>query len=58
MYCIIVYVVISLHAYRNVTGSDDMINQGLESLKEMGFINYYGMQRFGTTSVPTHHIGK
>ncbi|XP_046542705.1 pseudouridylate synthase 7 homolog [Haliotis rubra] len=22
------------------------------------FINYYGMQRFGTTSIPTHHVGR
>lgn len=30
----------------------------LESLKEIGFINYYGPQRFGTRHVPTHFIGK
>lgn len=33
------------------------INQSLTSLKEKGFINYYGMQRFGTFSVSTHTIG-
>jgi tRNA pseudouridine13 synthase len=24
----------------------------------MGFINYFGMQRFGTYSVPTYEVGK
>lgn len=33
------------------------INQSLTSLREKGFINYYGMQRFGTFSVSTHTIG-
>ncbi|KAI6047420.1 pseudouridine synthase [Pisolithus marmoratus] len=28
-----------------------------DSLKHKGFINYYGMQRFGTAAVPTHTIG-
>ncbi|ELT96146.1 hypothetical protein CAPTEDRAFT_160486 [Capitella teleta] len=43
---------------RNVTGSDAQIQEGMTSLKAHGFINYYGMQRFGTTCVPTHHIGR
>ncbi|ODV85491.1 hypothetical protein CANARDRAFT_198662 [[Candida] arabinofermentans NRRL YB-2248] len=30
----------------------------LESLGTNGFINYYGMQRFGTFSISTHEIGK
>jgi tRNA pseudouridine13 synthase len=29
----------------------------MTSLQERGFINYYGMQRFGSSSVPTHRIG-
>lgn len=46
-------------ALRNVEGSDEQINAGLESLKNNGFINYYGLQRFGTNkNVPTHLIGK
>ena len=28
------------------------------SFSKNGFINYFGMQRFGTTFVPTHEIGK
>ncbi len=33
------------------------IQASLESLKQVGFINYYGMQRFGTYSIPTYEIG-
>ena len=42
---------------RNVVGDHDKIAESLESLKVNGFINYFGLQRFGTTSVPTHKIG-
>lgn len=27
------------------------------TLRDRGFINYYGMQRFGTSPIPTHAIG-
>ncbi|XP_062438051.1 pseudouridylate synthase 7 homolog isoform X3 [Rhea pennata] len=43
---------------RNITGTDDQIEQAMQSLREIGFINYYGMQRFGTTAVPTYQIGR
>ncbi|XP_063405520.1 pseudouridylate synthase 7 homolog isoform X4 [Mytilus trossulus] len=43
---------------RNVTGDDETLDKSMMSLKEKGFINYFGMQRFGTTSIPTHHIGR
>ncbi|KAM3869805.1 pseudouridylate synthase 7 homolog [Diretmus argenteus] len=43
---------------RNISGTDEQLQQALTSLKETGFINYYGMQRFGTTAVPTHHVGR
>ncbi|KAH8380458.1 hypothetical protein KR009_010769 [Drosophila setifemur] len=34
------------------------IELALESLKERGFINYYGLQRFGNSaSVPTYEVG-
>ena len=26
-------------------------------MAKTGFINYYGLQRFGSTSIPTHSIG-
>ncbi|XP_045115933.1 pseudouridylate synthase 7 homolog isoform X4 [Portunus trituberculatus] len=43
---------------REVKGADEVITSAIESLKVRGFINYYGPQRFGTTSIPTHTIGK
>ncbi|TNN75981.1 Pseudouridylate synthase 7 [Liparis tanakae] len=43
---------------RNISGTDDQVLQALTSLKQTGFINYYGMQRFGTTAVPTQQVGK
>lgn len=33
------------------------LSQILQQLQERGFINYFGMQRFGTHSVPTHAMG-
>ena len=36
----------------------DLIKEGIVHLKNHGFINYFGLQRFGTcTQVPTHSIG-
>ncbi|XP_074050061.1 pseudouridylate synthase 7 homolog [Macrotis lagotis] len=43
---------------RNITGTDLQVQQAMNSLKEIGFINYYGMQRFGTTAVPTYQVGR
>eukprot|EP00069_Balaena_mysticetus_P017396 bmy_10589T0 len=43
---------------KNITGTDDQVEQAMNSLKEIGFINYYGMQRFGTTAVPTYQVGR
>ncbi|KAF8760163.1 tRNA pseudouridine synthase D [Rhizoctonia solani] len=43
---------------RNVKAeSPEVIDKAMGSLKENGFINYYGMQRFGTSAIPTHSIG-
>eukprot|EP00043_Microstomoeca_roanoka_P004461 m.49832 g.49832 ORF g.49832 m.49832 type:complete len:697 (-) comp12504_c0_seq1:2188-4278(-) len=42
---------------RNCTGSDQQIEEAMTSLKTHGFINYFGMQRFGVGSVPTHAVG-
>ncbi|KAF2882212.1 hypothetical protein ILUMI_23954 [Ignelater luminosus] len=45
-------------ALRNVTADDAVINESMESLKSNGFINYYGLQRFGNDKdVPTFEIG-
>lgn len=45
--------------FRNIKGSDEEISIGLEMLKTHGFINYYGLQRFGSSIVsPTYVVGK
>lgn len=36
---------------------NDIVTRSFDSLKNNGFINYYGMQRFGTFSVSTHVLG-
>eukprot|EP00494_Astrolonche_serrata_P006517 UN06541 len=45
-------------AIRDLKGDEKHINSSLESLKEHGFINYFGSQRFGVSSVGTHELGK
>ncbi|XP_074328781.1 multisubstrate pseudouridine synthase 7-like [Apium graveolens] len=43
---------------RGVTAdSDDTIKASADALGRQGFINYFGLQRFGSGSVPTHVIG-
>ncbi|KAL5712506.1 tRNA pseudouridine(13) synthase [Ranunculus cassubicifolius] len=43
---------------RGVTAdSEDTIKSAADSLGKNGFINYFGLQRFGSGSVPTHLIG-
>lgn len=41
-------------------GSDinTVVENGVSTLRERGFINYYGMQRFGTFAISTHEVGK
>ncbi|ORY51522.1 pseudouridine synthase, partial [Rhizoclosmatium globosum] len=34
-----------------------ILETSLTSLAESGFINYYGMQRFGTRNISTHQVG-
>uniref|UniRef100_H2ZX24 Pseudouridylate synthase 7 homolog n=1 Tax=Latimeria chalumnae TaxID=7897 RepID=H2ZX24_LATCH len=43
---------------RNITGTAEQVEQAMISLRDIGFINYYGMQRFGTTAVPTYQVGR
>ena len=39
--------------------NDEIIRQGLDHLSCNGFINYFGLQRFGSCAeAPTHSIGK
>ncbi|CAN6219628.1 unnamed protein product [Urochloa humidicola] len=43
---------------RNVVAeSDDVIKAAVDGLSKNGFINYYGLQRFGSGSVPGHFVG-
>ncbi|BEI86130.1 hypothetical protein CcaverHIS002_0604170 [Cutaneotrichosporon cavernicola] len=43
---------------RNVQGdSPEAIDAAMASIRDHGFVNYYGMQRFGTSTVPTHVTG-
>lgn len=37
---------------------EEIVSNGCKSLSENGFINYFGMQRFGTFSISTHTIGR
>lgn len=46
-------------ALRNVTAPEDSVEKACQLLKDNGFINYYGLQRFGTRAdTPTYEIGK
>ncbi|KPI98082.1 Pseudouridylate synthase 7-like [Papilio xuthus] len=46
-------------ALRNVTASDEVIDEACERLRKHGFINYFGLQRFGTrVDMPTYEIGR
>ncbi|KAL1313111.1 multisubstrate pseudouridine synthase 7 [Arachis ipaensis] len=40
-----------------VADSEDTIKASADALGRHGFINYFGLQRFGSGSVPTHLIG-
>lgn len=45
-------------ALRNVQAEDGLINASINHVKEHGFINYYGLQRFGNDKeAPTFTIG-
>lgn len=42
---------------RDVKEDDELIDQCLSLLKNNGFVNYYGVQRFGTSAIATHQVG-
>lgn len=45
-------------AIREIVDNQAVIEKGLNSLKNYGFINYFGLQRFGNSKeIPTHIIG-
>ncbi|KAH8929076.1 tRNA pseudouridine synthase D [Atractiella rhizophila] len=37
--------------------SQEQVSRNIEHLASTGFINYFGLQRFGTSTVPTHRMG-
>lgn len=37
---------------------DSAIYKNVKNVEKEGFINYFGMQRFGSYSVRTHELGK
>lgn len=43
---------------RFIEESDQVLMDNIEKLKQSGFINYYGLQRFGSMDIKTHQIGK
>jgi len=43
---------------RNMDKTEEEVKPILERFRQEGFVNYFGMQRFGTTGVGTHHVGK
>lgn len=45
-------------ALRQINVDEATVNEAMEHFRENGFINYYGLQRFGNHSaIPTHKIG-
>ncbi|XP_055914698.1 pseudouridylate synthase 7 homolog [Eupeodes corollae] len=45
-------------ALRHIDGDREEIDKILQSVREFGFINYYGLQRFGNNAeIPTYQIG-
>ncbi|XP_030385286.1 pseudouridylate synthase 7 homolog [Scaptodrosophila lebanonensis] len=45
-------------ALRHITEDPAKVEKALQSLRERGFINYYGLQRFGNSAnVPTYEVG-
>ncbi|CAK7891098.1 multisubstrate pseudouridine synthase 7 [[Candida] anglica] len=52
--------VITIRDAKTLNESDNLeevVEQCFESLQGKGYINYYGMQRFGTFSISTHVLG-
>ncbi|EJT49021.1 pseudouridine synthase [Trichosporon asahii var. asahii CBS 2479] len=47
----------SLKGNHNVQAAVEDIDKAMKSIRDKGFINFYGMQRFGTSTVPTHVTG-
>jgi len=42
---------------RDVSVGADALATAMSCLQTRGFINYFGLQRFGSTSIASHHVG-
>eukprot|EP00889_Picochlorum_renovo_P006938 jgi/Picre1/33968/NNA_001445.t1 len=43
---------------RGISSTEDHVRKAVLCTKANGFINYFGLQRFGTGESPTHHTGQ
>ena len=43
---------------RNVQANEAVVNASCSMLQENGFVNYFGLQRFGTGAIGTHEVGE
>eukprot|EP00004_Rigifila_ramosa_P012990 TRINITY_DN2859_c0_g2_i4.p1 TRINITY_DN2859_c0_g2~~TRINITY_DN2859_c0_g2_i4.p1 ORF type:complete len:633 (-),score=124.84 TRINITY_DN2859_c0_g2_i4:374-2236(-) len=43
---------------RRITAPVEVVAKSVATLEQQGFINYYGLQRFGTGVVRTHQVGR
>jgi len=50
-------VLLTLSCRDVVAESPETIERAVTTVQHHGFINYYGMQRFGTSAIPTHVLG-
>lgn len=41
-----------------VSATEELLHDACQNVKKNGFINYFGTQRFGTTAVSTHSVGR
>ena len=48
----------SLDSFSRLTLAKQVVGQAVESLQADGFLNYFGLQRFGTFGIGTNEVGK
>lgn len=48
---------VSNHDSDVIPAKPTVLKEAVQSLSTSGFLNYFGMQRFGTTAIGTHLIG-
>ncbi|OKL56124.1 hypothetical protein UA08_08727 [Talaromyces atroroseus] len=41
----------------SISKAEEIVGQAMYNLRQRGYLNYYGMQRFGTFSKGTHEVG-